>query len=140
MTFFNIGPKHITLNYIFPSLISRCCLVTIKYNVNVKALLSAIQEDLANIGCKVPSKSHIILKASNNVDARSSQRGSWSSRNAEGQVLDLWQDLSKVFDKIPNSRYIHIIVKPEPSFSPDGPGMVFIFIIFARIDLFICFH
>jgi hypothetical protein len=127
VTFFRIGPASINVNYVFPSITPHRSCVRIAYSENVKALLEAILADMANMGLNVPPSQYTILKTSIDVDAHLPSR----IATAEGQEFGMSQKLFEVFDKVPNHKYVHVIVKPRFS------GMDFIV---AKIDLFICFH
>lgn len=124
MTFSRIGPAVINVNYVFPSISPNHSRVRIAYSEDVEALLEAI---LAHMGLNVPPRQYTILKTSIDVDAHLPSRVA----TAEGQEFAMSQKLFEVFDKVPNHKYVHVIVKPRLS------GMDFIV---ARIDLFICCH
>jgi hypothetical protein len=128
VTSFRIDPiKAINVNYVLPSISPKVDCVEIAYGKNVRALLEAILAQMESRGYYVSKSDYVVLKTSIDVEAHLP----WRIATAEGQELAMSQKLFEVFDKVPNHKYVHVIV--QPSFS----GMDFIF---ARIDLFICFH
>ena len=127
MTSFRIERALINVNYILPSISPEVSRVRIAYSEDIQALLEAILAHMAHMGLNVPPRQYVILNTSTDVDAHLPSR----IATAEGQELAMSQKLFEVFDKVPNHKYVHVIVKPRFS------GMNFIF---ARIDLFICFH
>jgi hypothetical protein len=127
VTFFRTGPASINVNYVFPSISLHHSCVRIAYSEDINALLDAILADMGLMGLNVPPRQYTILKTSIDIDAHLPSR----IATAEGQEFAMSQKLFEVFDKVPNYKYVHVIVKPRFS------GMGFIV---ARIDLFICFH
>ena len=126
MTSLRIGPAFINVNYVLPSISPDHSVVRIAYGENVNALLEAI---LAHMGLNVPPRQYTILKTSINIDANLQSL----IATAGGEELAMSQKLFEVFDKVPNHKCIHVIVKPRSS------GMDFIFPM-SIIDLFIYFH
>ncbi|KAF8623880.1 hypothetical protein AX15_006152 [Amanita polypyramis BW_CC] len=108
-----IRPAFINVNYVFPSISPEVSLVRIAYSGNVKELLKAI---LVDMGLNVNPRQYTILKTSIDIDVHLPSR----IATAKGQELAMSQKLLEVFDKVPNHKYVHVIVKPRLS----EPGSV----------------